>query len=172
MKVEYEAKALNINKNSIRKRLKKIDAKLIFHETKFVRQTFQNAELRKRNAWIRLQKGNGTVKLALKIAKDKTSVDGLLEREIEVSSFEQTQDLLLTLGYEKDMYEEKLREEWELDGITFDIDTWPEIPTFVEIEGANEDDVKKGFERMNLDYNRAFFGPISELYTRLEKIDA
>ncbi len=35
-----------------------------------------------------------------------------------------------------------------------DIDTWPRVPTYVEIEGQSEEDLKKTAELLGLDWSK------------------
>ncbi|MBU0975776.1 MAG: CYTH domain-containing protein [Patescibacteria group bacterium] len=171
MKIEYEAKSLNINKNKLSTNLKQIGAKLVFPETKFVRQTFISKELKSQNAWLRIQKEYSGIFLALKVANDKCSVSGLQEMSIEVKDFDKTCKFLEVLGYQKECFEEKLREKWSKDNIIFDIDTWPGLAPFIEIEADSENEVIKGFKHLDLEYEKAFFGPIDSLYKKELGID-
>ena len=49
---------------------------------------------------------------------------------------------LESLGYVYKSYQEKERITYVLDGYELDIDTWPGIPTYVEIEGKDEADLE------------------------------
>ena len=48
--------------------------------------------------------------------------------------------------------------------VVFDFDTWPGLPTFVEIEGSDEASVRKAAAALDLDYARARFGSVDEIY--------
>ncbi|MEV8631459.1 hypothetical protein AB0395_07355 [Streptosporangium sp. NPDC051023] len=56
------------------------------------------------------------------------------------------------------------REEWSLDDVTFDIDTWPGLSTFVEIEGPDEATVRRAASLLGFDYSEARFGSVDEIY--------
>ena len=45
------------------------------------------------------------------------------------------------LGYGPDNDQENKRTRYHLDGVEIDIDTWPLIPSYVEIEGHSEEEV-------------------------------
>lgn len=77
MQVEFEAKAIKINKDEIRKKLKKLGAKLIFKEREFTRMTFETPELREKGAWIRLRDEGDKVTLTLKMVSDESSIHGM-----------------------------------------------------------------------------------------------
>lgn len=93
--------------------------------------------------WIRLRKTNNTVTLAVKhiLADTNSSFQQLLETEIEVSSFEETDMLLQQLGYVFKSYQEKQRMVFELCGHEIDFDFWPGIPAYMEFEGKSEEDL-------------------------------
>ncbi|MFG7945201.1 hypothetical protein Q8723_25405 [Streptomyces cacaoi] len=52
------------------------------------------------------------------------------------------------------------REEWQLNGVTYDLDTWQDLPTFLEIESDSEDAVPKAVADLGLDYSQARFGSV------------
>jgi adenylate cyclase class 2 len=47
-------------------------------------------------------------------------------------------EILSRLGLQQVRYQENYREEWCLGEVVFDFDTWPGLPTFVEIEVSDE----------------------------------
>ena len=67
----------------------------------------------------------------------------MLETEIEVPNIKEANNLLNALGFAYKSYQEKERITYILDGYEIDIDTWPGIPTYVEIEGDSEEDLEK-----------------------------
>ena len=42
-----------------------------------------------------------------------------------------------------------------LDGVELDIDSWPYIPTYLEIEGKSEESVKKMMDLLEVDKTKA-----------------
>lgn len=93
------------------------------------------------NKWIRLRSNGDVVTLTLKKLEDRNSIEGTKELEIEVSSFEQTDAILNELGYHSRTYQENRRISYILDDVEIDIDTWPLIPTYAELEGKNKEDI-------------------------------
>ena len=83
------------------------------------------------------------------------SVSGTKELEIEVSDFEQTNELLRKLGYEPRSYQENFRIEFLGKGYNADIDFWPQLGGYLEIEADTIEDVYRifsmlGFERKEI----------------------
>lgn len=102
------------------------------------------------NKWVRLRKTNDKVTLATKhiLANNNTSLQQMLETEIEVSSFAGANDLLVQLGYYFKSYQEKRRLSYRLFEHQIDIDTWPGIPPYMEIEGESEEDISNIIEKL------------------------
>lgn len=94
--------------------------------------------------WIRLRKTNQKTTIAVKhiLANNNTNLQQMLETEVEVESMQKAKELLEALGYSHKSYQEKKRKTYKLDKYEIDIDTWPQIPTYMEIEGENEEDLE------------------------------
>lgn len=71
------------------------------------------------------------------------------------------------MGFTTLRYQENYREEWRLDGVTYDLDTWPDLPTYLEIEGPDEAAVRAAATSLDLDYNTATFGSVDEVYLKV-----
>jgi len=100
----------------------------------------------------------------LKQVTDATHINGTTEIEVEVSDLEKTAELLKALGLRQVRYQQNYREEWQLDGVTYDLDTWPGLPTFLEVEGPSEQAVRAAVAELGLDYSEARFGSIDLIY--------
>lgn len=73
-------------------------------------------------------------------------------------------EILSRIGLREVRYQENYREEWRLGRVVFDFDTWPGLPTFVEIEGPDEPSVRQAAAAVGLDYAQARFGSVDEIY--------
>ena len=94
--------------------------------------------------WIRLRQTNDKTTLAVKhvLAPNQTKLQQMMETEIEVPSMKEANDLLEALGYSYKSYQEKERISYVFDDHEIDIDTWPGIPTYFEVEGSSEEDLE------------------------------
>lgn len=103
---------------------------------------FRNNE----NKWIRLRTSNNkttlTVKHILAPQKD-TMLQQMKETEMVVPSREQANDFLEAIGLSHKGYLEKKRTTYMLKNHLIEIDTWPKIPTYFELEGKNENDIEE-----------------------------
>jgi adenylate cyclase class 2 len=73
-------------------------------------------------------------------------------------------EILTRLGMTEVRYQENYREEWVWEDVAFDFDTWPGLPTFVEVEGPDENSVRRAAAAVGLDYSKARFGSVDEIY--------
>jgi adenylate cyclase class 2 len=64
-------------------------------------------------------------------------IDGTTETEVVVGDFAATNELLRRIGFEPKSYQENRRASFELDGAQLEIDWWPLIPPYLEIEGES-----------------------------------
>ncbi|MBP6943247.1 MAG: hypothetical protein KBB55_04375, partial [Candidatus Buchananbacteria bacterium] len=61
-------------------------------------------------------------------------------------------------------YQETKREKWLLGDVEVTIDTWPWVPTFVELEGPTEEEVKAAAQKLGLDWNQVMHGSVETIY--------
>lgn len=102
--------------------------------------------------------------LTLKQVTDATTIDGTKEIETEVADLHAMAEILRRAGLTEVRYQENYREEWRLGEVAFDFDTWPGLPTFLEIEGPDEASVRQAADLLGLDYSQARFGSVDEIY--------
>jgi adenylate cyclase class 2 len=90
--------------------------------------------------WIRLRNTGSRSTLTVKeIAHD--GIDGTHEVEVGVDDFDATNELLGRLGFTPKSYQENRRTSFELEGGRLEIDEWPLIPPYLEIEADSRDEV-------------------------------
>ncbi|WNI23492.1 class IV adenylate cyclase [Streptomyces sp. ITFR-16] len=160
---EYEAKFLRIDVDAVRDQLRAAGAERSFDKTMFTRLIFENDAVQGEQ-WLRLRDEGGKTTLTLKQVSDATHINGTTEIEIEVNDLERTAELLAALGLRQVRYQQNYREEWQLDGVAYDLDTWPGLPTFLEVEAGSEEAVRKAVSDLGLDYEQARFGSIDLIY--------
>ncbi|WP_129841585.1 class IV adenylate cyclase [Streptomyces sp. RFCAC02] len=163
MKHEYEAKFLAIDVAALRARLTALGAVQAFPRTLLTRKIFENDALRT-GAWVRLRDEGSRSTLTLKQVTDPTTIDGTTEIETEITDLHAMADILRHIGLTEVRYQENYREEWTLGEVAFDFDTWPDLPTFLEIEGPDEASVRQATAALGLDYAEARFGSVDEIY--------
>lgn len=115
--------------------------------------------------WVRLRTNGRKTTLTYKNVVKKT-IDGTKELEVEVSDFEKTNELLENMGIKSKGYQENKRTQYILNGVQIDIDSWPMIPTYVEIEGKNEEDVMNTLEILELPKDKVTTLDVDSVYKK------
>ncbi|MEU1284610.1 class IV adenylate cyclase [Kitasatospora sp. NPDC005856] len=135
--IEFEAKVLNIEPEAMRALLAEAGAEHLVD--RFQRRYVYDIPGRP-GAWVRLRDTGTDVTLCAKeIHSD--AIDGVTETETIVGDFDVTNALLGKLGYQPKAYQENRRSSWRLAGAAVEIDHWPLIPPYVEIEGDSAEHV-------------------------------
>jgi adenylate cyclase class 2 len=104
--------------------------------------------------WIRLRDTGTKTTLAVKeISHD--GIDGTYEVEVTVDSLDATKELLGYLGFHPKSYQENRRASFVLEGAELEIDEWPMIPPYLEIEAESPEQVLRigailGYEESQL----------------------
>ncbi len=155
---EIEARFLEINKEELIKKLSEVGATDLGED--FLEEViFYDKDLKWKaegKRFIRLRKNNNGTLLTYKHFTAE-SIDGAEEIEISVDSFEKAGILLDRMGFLAFRHQQKKRRSFELDGVKIDIDTWPQIPTYVELEGEKEENLKEVARQLNLDWEKVTF---------------
>ena len=168
MKPEIEAVFLDIDKEELRKKLKKLGAELIAKERKMKRVVFDQGE----HAFARVRDEGDKIVATYKRFDDH-SITGAKEVNVVVDDYDRMIVFLKECGLRAKKYEESLRESWELDGVEVDIDTWPWLPTYVEVEGPTVVETVKVSEKLGFEMEKAVYGAVDDIYEMYyEKVTA
>lgn len=155
---EIEVKFLDINKEEIENKLINLGAKFIgSFDYKLKPYDFPGLPMSKeKNAWIRLRDEGAKITLAYKerlgVNENSLRDTGMKEIEVEVSDFENTSKILEAIGLVHKVYEERKRTKYVLDGIECDIDEWPLIPPYIELEGDSLEKIKFVSEKLGFNW--------------------
>jgi adenylate cyclase class 2 len=168
MHTEIEERVLEINIEEIIKKLESLNAKKIgeWHQKRYV----YDFNPKRENQWIRLRDTGIETTLAYKNV-EKKSIDGTKELEIKVDSFDKTNELLNILGYTPKAFQENKRIRYMLNNVEIDIDSWPLIPTYMELEGDNIEEIKKVEELLEVDKSKITALDCQDIYQKTYGID-
>lgn len=151
MHIEIEERVLEINSEEIIKKLEDLNATKV-GEWNQKRYVYDFNPIRE-NEWIRLRTNGENTTLTYKNI-EKNSIDGTKELEVEVSDFDETNQLLKVLGYNSKGYQENKRIRYILNDVEVDIDFWPLIPPYLEIEASSIEDIRKIEDLLEIDKNK------------------
>lgn len=139
MPIEHEAKVLDVDLDET--------AALILSkggqqagEPKLMRRYVYDITPGDLSKWIRLRDTGTETTLCVKEIRSD-AIDGTHEVETVVGDFTATNELLALLGFTPKSYQENRRTSFVLDGARLELDEWPLIPPYLEIEGDSRDDV-------------------------------
>ena len=120
--------------------------------------------------WIRLRSNGKSSTLTIKEI-NALRIDGTKELEVEVSDFDITNEILNKLGYIPRAYQENFRIEYKLGDVTFDIDKWPGIPAYIEIEGKHKEDVINTLNKLDWSESEMTVLDTDRIYNEIYGID-
>ena len=162
MHTEFEVRVLEINHDEIIKKLESLCAKKIFNcmQQRYV----YDLKPKEENKWIRLRTNGLKSTLTIKDLESK-SIDGTKELEIEVSDFYETNMILETLGFKNHGFQQNKRIQYILDDVEIDLDRWPLIPEYLEIEGKDEESVYKCLEKLGIAKEDTVTLDVASIYT-------
>lgn len=163
---EWEAKFTNINKVSLRKKLKSLGAKLVKPEQLYKRAVFflpKGHEIE--GGWLRVRDEGDKITMSLK-AVTNGKVDMQKEVMVVVDNYDNARKLLSEIGCIEKAYQETKRETWQLNEVEITIDEWPYLEPYVEIEGKSEAEIKNVSGILGFDYNQALFGSADQVISK------
>jgi len=162
---EIELKFLDINVDEIKQKLEDLGAKLKYdaqtESYPFLSEGFHSSDSNMK--YLRIRKVNDDVRITYKDPAKESNMTNREEIEIKVDNYEQAIKLIEKLGFKKGKVFRKHRIHYELGEIHFELDTLENIPTYLEIEAQNEEDIKDICIKLDLDISNGKKGTIVEI---------
>lgn len=165
MKPEIEAKFLDVDHEALRAKLKELGAERVqpLRLTKRKNYDFSDGRLSEIGGWVRLRDEGDKITLSYKQLNDRT-LHGTHEVSVVVSDFASADALLQTIGLQARTYQETKRESWRLGKFEIELDEWPWVKPFVEIEGPDEAGLKELAAKLGLTWDKACHGSAEIVY--------
>lgn len=167
---EIEVKFLEIDKSALIEKLKNLGANDQGEEL-IKEQIFHDVEGKwpKDRKFGRIRATKKGYVFTYKHSEQRTAT-GVHEIEFKIDEPEKLKAFLVELGLVMDRENEKYRHKFLLDDVIIDIDTWPKVPTYVEIEGPTEASIQDTAGKLGFDYSKGVFGTASEVIEEIYKI--
>lgn len=163
MNIEYEVRLLEVDVDKFIKKLKQVGAECQWDRLQ--KRYVYDFKPKDDKKWVRLRTNGVETTLTIKnITSSK--IDGTEELEIEVDDFEKCNLILGELGYTPKGYQENRRVRYLLNGVEIDIDFWPLIPTYVEVEGKNEEEVYEVLELLGYEKKDVTSMDVDSIYQK------
>lgn len=156
---EIETKVLDIDKTKVTEKLLELGAKKESHTRLVVDWYRTTSTVEGEEPWFLRVRSDSEGKHEV-TWKAKSDIIGTTRKHKEINFLtnhpEEITDLFQEIGLEKYAHQEKDRDTFRLQDWQFDIDTYPGIPPFVEIEGSNEEHVKEAVALLNLEKHKTW----------------
>ncbi len=171
MAQEIEAKILKIDIFSLEQRLAQIGAKRIAEKLfRITTLDYPDLPLDRQAAWVRLRDDGETVTLAYKQrlgaleARGLGKDSGMEEVEITVSDFETSIQFLKKIGMIEKFMQEKKRITWQKGEVVYDIDTWPRLESYLEIEAPTWEEVDAAIKELGFNVEDKVICSATQVY--------
>ena len=107
--------------------------------------------------------------------KPKSDILGTTRKHKEINFFieepEKLADLFEEIGFERYAHQEKDRISFSLKDWKFDIDQYPDMPAFLEIEGNSEEHIKEAMKLLSIENNHTWADGERTLIENIYKLD-
>jgi adenylate cyclase class 2 len=170
---EFELKFLEVDVAALEKKLLSIGAEKV-GEYDYAIVVFDYPDLRldKDESWLKLRTGGKKTTLSFKKRMGVKSNDGSIpdegmqEVEIIVDDYKKTQELLKSIGMvvKREMVKKRIR--YQKGKAVFDIDFWPEIPAYIEIESDSVEGAKEAACELGFDPENGLICSAQQVYTK------
>jgi adenylate cyclase, class 2 len=154
MNKEVEVKILDINRETTIGKLAEIGADLI-GEYRLIVDWYRpiGEQLGEENWYLRIRKySNGKSEVTWKgLSKKAESSRSHKELNFEIESPELLGELFKVIGLEHYAHQEKDRMSWSLLDWKFDLDKYPGMPAYLEIEGKSNEHIGKAIKMLELE---------------------
>ncbi len=161
MNTEYEVRVLEINHDEMVKTLESLGAEFKFDSLQ--QRYVYDLKPKQDNKWIRLRTDGKKTTLTIKDLQSK-SIDGTKELEIIVDDFTKTNQILEELGYHNRGFQQNKRTQYILDGVEIDLDRWPLIPEYMEIEGPSTETVYETLTKLGINKDEIVTLDVASIY--------
>ena len=151
---EIETKILEIDAKDIAEKLTNLGAEKI-QDVMLTVDWFSLPDLVKENHpwYLRVRSySSGKTEITWKGKPEITgTVRKVEEINILVDDHEKTRMLFEALGLVCYAHQEKTRVSWKINNVQFDMDTYPKIPTYLEIEAGSEKEIVDMIKKLSLE---------------------
>lgn len=171
--IEYEVKFFPINIDEMRTKL--VDAGAILKKKERLMRRCVFSKDKNPNmtcTYTRIRDEGDKVTMSAKLHASDGRIESQKEFETTVDNFETTREILLSSGLQQTGYQENKRETWQMpDGTLVELETWPMLPRYLEIEGKSVEAVKTAASVLKLDWGQHIVQSNDYLYALHHSMD-
>ncbi|HEV7702180.1 MAG TPA: CYTH domain-containing protein [Candidatus Paceibacterota bacterium] len=170
---EFEIKFLEVDVAASEKKLLEIGAEKI-GEFDYIRTIFYltNEHEDDSKGWIRVRTDGRETTLTFKKNITQKSEDGSMknvgmnEIEVIVDDYEKTCELMKAMGLIVNKTEKNRRIRYTKGDVAFDIDFWPQLPPYLEIESDSYEKVKNAARELGFHSEQGMIGTAGSVYKK------
>lgn len=168
---EFEIKFLEVDVPELEKKLLAIGAEKVGeYDYKITLFDYPDLRMDKNNSWLKLRTDGKETTLSYKerigVNSSDASIpdDGMKEIEVVVDSYKKTYELLLATNFIIKRKDEKRRIRYKKDEAVFDIDFWPELPPFLEVESVSMEKAGEAAQELGFDPEKGLVCSAGQIY--------
>ncbi len=165
-KLEIEVKFFDVPLADIREKLKLLGAKCKTPE-RLMRRVVFGSEANKGMTctYGRVRDEGNTVTMSAKYSARNNEILSQREIELTINNFDDGVALLESFGLAATNRQENKRETWQVEnGTLIELETWPQLPTYIEIEGPSVEAIQKVASDLGLDWGKHITDTTGKLY--------
>jgi adenylate cyclase class 2 len=152
MPQEIEVRFLKTTPKQLAEKLEKFHAvdkgEMLLEEVIFYDQ---DQKWRDEHKFVRIRKSGDTVTMTYKHNTGQT-IDSMEEIEVQINDFSGGIQIIEATGLQIVRRQQKRRHTFIFGEVTLDFDTWPGLPTYLELEGPDENSLQKAASSLGLDW--------------------
>jgi len=127
------------------------------------RVTFDSAAMKAKNGWVRVRDKGDKVTIGYK-QTDSLDIDGTKEIETTVGDFDAAVAIFTQLEIDGGSFQESKRESWRLDDVQIELDEWPWLDPYIEVEAPSEALVHSIATKLGFAMSEAVSGDVMAAY--------
>lgn len=105
------------------------------------------------------------ITMSAKYSAQNNSITSQKEAQIIINDFEKGTQVLECFGLVPTDYQENRRETWQLaDGTLVELEDWPDLPSYLEIEGTSVEALQTVAAHLGLNWEEHLTVPTNDLY--------
>lgn len=163
MNTEIEVKFLQMNHDNVRAKLRELGAVCEQPMRLMRRVTFDSPVMKAKNGWIRVRDEGNRVTMGYK-QTDSLTIDGVKEIETTVGDFDTAVAILKQLEMDGGSFQESKRESWRLGEVQIELDEWPWLEPYIEIEAPTQEQIYETAGSLGMDIAKAVSGDVMSAY--------
>ena len=170
---EFEIKFLEVDVPELEKKLIKIGSKKV-GEYDYSRAVFDYSDLRleKKHAWVRIRtdgkESTLTYKerIGIKSNDGRIADEGMKEIEIIVDNYKKTYEFLKSIGFVVKIEVKNKRIRYVKENVVFDIDLYPQIPPYLEIEADSLAEAQNAAHELGFNLEKSLICSAKQIFKR------